>query len=399
MMENLPEYHINQPYISKEKETHPAKIGGSLFLSVERFEFAQRVAKMLATSTMIPEHFRNNIGNCLIALNLADRFMADPFMVMQNIYVVHGRPGLEGKLVIALVNQCGKFTSLQYKFDRDNSGKAKACTAYATHKETREVLEQTVTWAMVQAEGWDKKPGSKWLTVPDLMFQYRSATFFARVYCPEVILGMQTIEEILDFVDMKKSSNGAYKVSKSEPEEPLDTSGFDKMVAEIIDYPPDKNLDKFIGLTAQAQGISTDQLKVDASMEFEEFWNAFKKWRTKAPGQSKEPESPDTMPRGEIASDLQPEEASEPSQAEVETQDQKQEGTVPMPKPPGSKSGANIHKEYKILMTCVKDPYWRKYYLEWVEARGVPGPSDYANVVKFISAKIDGDANLAETDD
>ena len=200
----------NLPEVSKPK--HPAAIGASLFLDVNRFEFAQRVAAMLAKSTMIPEHFRNNIGNCMIALNLAERFMADPFMVMQNVYVVHGKPGLEGKLVIALVNQSGKFTPLQYKFTRDNDGKATACTAYATHLETKEKLEQTVTWDMVHAEGWDKKAGSKWLTMPELMFQYRSATFFARVYCPEVILGMQTTEEIFDFTNMT-NQDGTYKVN------------------------------------------------------------------------------------------------------------------------------------------------------------------------------------------
>ena len=202
----------NLPEVSKPK--HPAAIGASLFLDVNRFEFAQRVATMLSKSTMVPEHFRNNVGNCVIALNLAERFMADPFMVMQNVYVVHGKPGLEGKLVIALVNQCGKFSPLQYKFTRDNDGKATACTAYATHLETKEELEQTVTWSMVHAEGWDAKSGSKWLTMPELMFQYRSATFFARVYCPEVILGMQTTEEIFDFTNMT-NQGGTYKVNGS----------------------------------------------------------------------------------------------------------------------------------------------------------------------------------------
>ena len=80
----------------------------SLLFDAERFDHAQRVAKMLSTSTLVPEHFRNNIGNCVIALNYADRIGADPFMVLQNMYVVHGRPGVEGKLVIALVNQSGR---------------------------------------------------------------------------------------------------------------------------------------------------------------------------------------------------------------------------------------------------------------------------------------------------
>lgn len=197
---------------------HPMVVGGSVFLDVALFEHAQRVAQMLATSTMIGEHFQDNIGNILIALNLAHRWKADPFMVMQNVYIVHGKPGLEGKLVIALVNQCGKFTTIQYDFTRDNNGKTTACKAFATDKATGNVLEQIVTWEMVEAEGWHKpKKGtpSKWVTIPDLMFQYRSATWFARVYCPEVLLGMQTTEEIFDFTDMHKGAGGTYSAEPS----------------------------------------------------------------------------------------------------------------------------------------------------------------------------------------
>jgi hypothetical protein len=251
----------------------------SMFMNVALFEHGLRVATMFSKSTMIPEHFKGNVGNCMIALNMAERFGVDIFMMMQNIYVIGGKPGLEGKLVIALINQCGKFTPLQYKFEKDSKGKVIACTAFATHKETREKLEQTVTWEMVQAEGWDKKPGSKWKTIPTLMFQYRSATFFARTYCPEVILGMQTTDEIFDFVDMKKTDNGSYQVSEAG-ETAFDTSEFDRLVSEKIDY-PDTILDKFLEQTAKAQDITVNELKAEAAMAFDNFWTAFEQWRKK----------------------------------------------------------------------------------------------------------------------
>lgn len=280
-MENLPE--VSQPRT-------PISTEASLFLDVARFEHAQRVAKMLATSTMIPEHFRNNVGNCVIALNLAERFMADPFMVMQNVYVVHGRPGLEGKLVIALINQCGKFTPLKFNMAKDNKGNIVSCTAIATHKETKEQLEQAVTWEMVTKEGWDKKSGSKWLTMPDLMFKYRSATFFARVYCPEVILGMMTTDELFDFIDMKKTANGTYKTTKPESKAGLsDPSDFNAKIKSKI-VPDDGSLDKFLELTANAQAITVDKLKAIAAEDFESFWGAYETWRNKSYPTPEEPE-------------------------------------------------------------------------------------------------------------
>lgn len=223
-MDNLPEVP-DTTKLTAEKRADMLAGETSLFFNVAKFEHAQRLAQIFAGSTMVPEHFNGNIGNCMIALNLASRFNADPFMVMQNMYVVHGRPGLEGKLIIALANSCGKFTPLHFRFERNSDGKAIACTAHATHKETGQALEQTVTWEMVELEGWNKDKKnrqtgyvqkSKWNTMRDLMFQYRSATFFARVYCPEVLLGMQTTEELVDITDLHQSLDGSYAVETPE---------------------------------------------------------------------------------------------------------------------------------------------------------------------------------------
>jgi len=52
--------------------------------------------------------------------------------------------------------------------------------------------------AMAEAEGWSTKPGSKWKTMPELMLRYRAAAFFARIYAPDITLGMQTSEESMD---------------------------------------------------------------------------------------------------------------------------------------------------------------------------------------------------------
>ena len=195
------------PYDLDVVRAEPNYVQTSIFLDVTRFELAQRVAKMLSTGKLLPAHFQNNIADIMIAMNLADRFKADPFMVMQNVYLIHGKPALQGTLVIALVNQCGKFTTLQFRTEREKD-KIISCTAYATEKNTGEVLEHTLTHQEVEAEGWNRSKGSqksKWLTLPALMYKYRSATFFARVYCPEVLLGMQTVDELVDIGPTQKS--------------------------------------------------------------------------------------------------------------------------------------------------------------------------------------------------
>lgn len=169
----------------------------SLLLDSGRFEHAQRVAKMLANSTMVPEHFRNNIGNCVIALNYANRVGIDPFMAMQKMYVIHGKPAIETQLQIALFNKSGRFSSLNFKLS--GAGENKACVAYATDKDVNEVITgPEVSIKMARAEGWFDKKGSKWQTLPDLMLRYRAAAFFIRLYAPETTLGLYTAEELQD---------------------------------------------------------------------------------------------------------------------------------------------------------------------------------------------------------
>ena len=75
----------------------------------------------------------------------------------------------------------------------------RSCVAFATDLKTGEILESpNITMAMAKAEGWLDKNGSKWKTMPDLMLRYRAASFFSRLYAPEIAMGMQTVEEVAD---------------------------------------------------------------------------------------------------------------------------------------------------------------------------------------------------------
>ncbi len=169
----------------------------SLLLNIGKFEHAQRVGKMLTQSTMVPEHFRGNIGNCVIALNYADRAGIDPFMAMQKMYIIHGKPAVETQLQIALFNKSKRFTTL--KFELGGKDDESYCLAHAVDVESNEKLEgPKVTIGQAKKEGWYNKKGSKWQTLPELMLRYRAAAFFIRIYAPETTLGLYTSEEMYD---------------------------------------------------------------------------------------------------------------------------------------------------------------------------------------------------------
>lgn len=184
------------------------------FGSSQGFELMQRGAKLLAASSLVPKEFQGNIPNCTIALNMANRLGADPLLVMQNLYVVHGRPGWSSKFLIATFNQCGRFTSVRYEWKGAAGEKEWGCRAWATEKLTGERIEGAwITWKMVEAEGWNKRSGSKWLTIPDQMFMYRAAAWMINTHAPELSMGLSTAEEIGDVFDAHADSQGNYSVT------------------------------------------------------------------------------------------------------------------------------------------------------------------------------------------
>jgi len=165
--------------------------------NVNTFDHAQRVAKMLSSSSLIPKEFQGNIQNTMIALEMANRIGASPLMVMQNLYIVHGKPSWSSSFIIAALNSCKRFSPL--RFELSGEGDTMACFAWAYELETKEkIMGPIVTMKMAKAEGWVEKNGSKWKTMPELMIRYRSAAFFGRLYAPEIMMGMHTRDEIID---------------------------------------------------------------------------------------------------------------------------------------------------------------------------------------------------------
>ena len=166
------------------------------------FEMLQRQAKMFAASSLVPKDFQGNIANCAIAINISKRLGTDPFMTIQNVDIIHGRPSFRATFLIAMVNAAGRFEPLQFKMDGTEGKPDRSCIAWTKSKADGATLEgPKITLEMAKAEGWSTKNGSKWLTMPELMLRYRAAAFFARLYAPDITLGMMTAEEVSDTVE------------------------------------------------------------------------------------------------------------------------------------------------------------------------------------------------------
>lgn len=215
-----------------------------VFLNQSSFDHAQRVAQALSKSDLIPKEYKNNIPNTLIALDVAYRIKASPLMVMQHLYIVHGKPSWSSTFLIAAINNCGRFSSL--RFDVSGDGDEYGCVAWAKDKDGNKLDGPKVTIGMAKKEGWLQKNGSKWITMPELMMRYRAAAFFSRLYAPEITMGMQTVEEVQDVTGEVVET----KIEKSELEIIRE-----KIIETIDSYPnPDKSTWKTKCAKAQKDG-------------------------------------------------------------------------------------------------------------------------------------------------
>jgi len=184
------------------------------FGTLQSFELMQRAAKLLASSTLVPKEYQGNLSNCVIALNMAQRIGADPLMVMQNLYLVHGRPGWSAQFLIATFNQCGRFTAMRFEFFGTKDTPTWGCRAYATEKSTGEkIIGADITMKLAKDEGWSEKAGSKWKTMAQQMLMYRAASWLVRAYAPEIAMGLQTVEEVRDVYDAEGDGEGNFVVS------------------------------------------------------------------------------------------------------------------------------------------------------------------------------------------
>ena len=208
---------------------------------VKQFEVQQRMAQMYVQSTIVPDTYKGNIGNCVIAIDMAMRMGANPLMIMQNLYIVHGKPGWSSKFLISCINMCGRFTPLRYQFYGKRGTDLYGCRAYAYERSDREHKEPLsgvwVTIDMAKKEGWYDKKGSKWRTIPDQMLMYRAAAFWQRAYAPEIGMGFLTKEEIEDAVVVEELPVTAPTINDND--EPIPVVDGDEPVAI-----PDENKDE-----------------------------------------------------------------------------------------------------------------------------------------------------------
>ena len=193
----------------------------SIYQSKNSFEFAQRQAKSLCESNLVPTQYQGQEGlpNCLVALEMSKRMNLSPLTVMQNLNVIHGKPSWSAQFISSIVIGCNRFKNFDYVVQGSGESLSVQCTAIRL-EDNKLVKGTAVTMKMAKEEGWTIK-NKKYQSMPEIMLKARAATFFGRQYIPDLLLGVQTSEEVIDIEPVNvtpenKVSTEEFKGQKGE---------------------------------------------------------------------------------------------------------------------------------------------------------------------------------------
>ena len=198
------ENEIQELVVSPQPELAPVTV----WTDKKQFDQLLRAANMLSQTSIIPATYQGKPQDCFVALEMATRMGVSPLVVMQNMYVVKGKPAWAGQACTMFINSCGKFTQVKHVYTGEKGTDNRGCYVTATRiSDGIQVNGVEVTIAMAKAEGWTSN--TKWRNMPELMLAYRASAFFARVHCPEALMGVQLVDEIYD----TETSKNAKKTS------------------------------------------------------------------------------------------------------------------------------------------------------------------------------------------
>lgn len=192
-------FEQNLPMVEPKPEQNTLTMWNNL----QMFETSQRMAKLLAVSSIAPQAYRGNIADCVVAIDMANRMGVSPLTVMQNSQIVHGNFSWKGTACKAMIDGCGKYKKTRYVEVGERGKDTWGYYLEAIDKDGEVIKGIPVTMKMAKDEGWYGKNGSKWQTLPELMMKYRASAFFMRTECASLAMGFLTAEENEDIAYSK----------------------------------------------------------------------------------------------------------------------------------------------------------------------------------------------------
>ncbi|MEE3504883.1 recombinase RecT [Pseudomonas sp. 10C3] len=199
---------------------HAATSTSSLVLDGDSLDKMMRLAEVMALGrATLPKHFNGNSADCLAVVMQAMQWKMNPFAVAQKTHLVNGVLGYEAQLVNAVITTCAPtLDRLHYEWYGDWS---KVIGKFVIKSGDKGEYRQP-GWKLADEEGlgvkvWATFKGEDeprvlelllaqartrnstlWADDPRQQLAYLATKRWSRLYCPDVILGVYSPDELED---------------------------------------------------------------------------------------------------------------------------------------------------------------------------------------------------------
>lgn len=198
----------------------------ALVLSGDSMDKMMRIAEMMASGrSTIPQHLQKSPGDCMAVVMQSMTWGMNPFAVAQKTHIVNGTLGYEAQLVAAVINSSGavadrfhfewfgdwhkivgKFKQVESRTKTGDDGKPKKFIVPDWETKDEQGLGVRV-WATIKGEGEPRvlellmtqartRNSTLWTEDPKQQIAYLAQKRWARLYAPDVILGVYTPDEL-----------------------------------------------------------------------------------------------------------------------------------------------------------------------------------------------------------
>ena len=162
--------------------------------------FAEVMAQGKAT---VPAHLSGKPADCLAIALQAAQWGMNPYAVAQKTHLVNGTLGYEAQLVNAVITSS---TAVQGRFKYEYSGNWDTFRPGDKNSNAEKGLcvrvgavlrgEAEITWGeWLYLEFITTRNSPLWKTAPKQQIAYLAVKYWARLFCPDVILGVYTPDE------------------------------------------------------------------------------------------------------------------------------------------------------------------------------------------------------------
>jgi len=229
----------------QQVQLHAIEHSGGMKLAFNNFAELEKFSHFMALSNFVPKHLRQKQADCLAVLLQSMRWEMDPFSVAQKTYFVNDGMAYEAQLVNAIILSRAPLKA-RPKLKWSGEGENLKCEVSATF-----IGEEEPAIFEAELKTITTRNSPLWKQQPKQQLGYFATRSWARLYCPDVLMGVYTKEEMesgsfgvgpehaLDVTPQSTSKlddiAGQIKAEKQARQPKASPDTFDPETGEVVD--------------------------------------------------------------------------------------------------------------------------------------------------------------------